>query len=483
MDWQQECQRLQKENAALKAEIAKLHRQLAAVDMASASSYHELSSTGEMERKQLGLAAEIKLGISTVVGAGTKTGINAKSSPAEKIRLFREFFHGREDVYARRWASEKTGKSGYSPVCQNEWDPLLCNKGHVKCAGCPNRRMAPLTDAVYYAHLAGRDPLGRDVLGLYPMTPAETCWFLALDFDDGNWQTALRAVQTVCRSQALPALAERSRSGQGGHLWLFFTEEVSCRQARELGTALLAAAMEQNRSLDFSAFDRMFPNQDTLPKGGFGNLIALPLQGQARRQGNSVFIDEDGMPFPDQWARLATMTKITLEQIKESLKRLRPEDRAFMAPETAEEETALPSAPWEQRNDRRLTALDFGGSLMLVQANGTYIQAQRLSARARSTLLKLAAFGNPAFYRAQAMRLSVHGKPRVICCAEEKDGYILLPRGCDDDLRMLLKDTGVVFSVTDKRETGRPVHVRFMTQLRPEQQPAAQALLAHGGAS
>ena len=217
---------------------------------------------------------------------------NKYRSPQEKIALFRSLFCGREDVFARRWQSAKSGKSGYSPVCSNEWEPGVCPKPKGSCASCTQRQLVPLSDAAIDRHLRGRDTLGRDVVGVYPILPDDTCRFLALDFDDESWREEAALLRIVCKSWELPCAVERSRSGNGAHLWLFFTSPVPCADARRLGTALLAAAMERGGTVKLSAYDRMIPNQDLLPKGGFGNLIALPLQGQARRNGNSVFVDK-----------------------------------------------------------------------------------------------------------------------------------------------------------------------------------------------
>ena len=233
------------------------------------------------------------------------------------MALFRSLFRGRDDVYARRFVSSKTGNSGYAPACANEWVVDLCNKKTVKCAKCPNRRFRPLTDEVIRWHLSGQDDTGRPfVMGLYPMLLDERCFLLAADFDKKDWETDAEAFLATCRSHSLPAVLERSRSGGGGHVWLFFDEAIPAALARKLGSFLLTETMETRPDIGLDSYDRLFPNQDTLPQGGFGNLIALPLQKQARERGNSVFLDENFIPLPDQWAFLSGVGKIRSVEVE-----------------------------------------------------------------------------------------------------------------------------------------------------------------------
>ncbi len=214
-------------------------------------------------------------------------------SPAQaKIGLFRSLFRGREDIYARRFESRKTGKHGYAPACANEWVRGVCEKPRVKCAECPYRRFLPLTDDVVRWHLSGVDADGEPfVAGVYPLLPDETCWFLAVDFDKSGWREDVAACLETCCRLSLPAALERSRSGHGAHLWLFFEESIPAALARRLGSHVLTETMESRPELGLDSYDRLFPNQDTMPQGGFGNLIALPLQKAPRDQGNSVFLD------------------------------------------------------------------------------------------------------------------------------------------------------------------------------------------------
>ena len=250
--------------------------------------------------------------VSNVSEAPKGNGINKRSSPEDKIALFRSLFKGREDVFARRWYSKTTDKSGYQPVCENEWDEKMCDKKMYKCSSCPNRKLVALTDKDIYKHLSGKDLYGRDVIGIYPMLQDETCCFLCADFDEENYRRDVIAFKSTCTELNVPAYIERSRSGNGAHVWIFFSEHVSVRTARRLGSGILTRAMER-ANISFKSYDRLFPNQDTMPKGGFGNLIALPLQGMARKNSNSLFVDEHFIPYPDQWAFLSEVKRLSCE--------------------------------------------------------------------------------------------------------------------------------------------------------------------------
>lgn len=215
-------------------------------------------------------------------------------STAEKVALFRKLFHGRSDVFPVRWESNK-GRSGYAPACANEWKPGVCEKPRIKCGECPNQAFLPLDERAIYNHLAG-----AATIGVYPLLPDDTCHFLAVDFDETDWREDTRAFARSCRELDIPVALEISRSGNGAHAWIFFAKAVPAREARRLGTAVISHACAHSRQLKLSSYDRLFPSQDTLPKGGFGNLIALPLQKQARGRGTSVFVDEEFRPYADQ---------------------------------------------------------------------------------------------------------------------------------------------------------------------------------------
>ena len=213
-------------------------------------------------------------------------------STAEKVALFRRLFRGRTDVYPVRWEGKTSGKSGYAPACANEWRAGVCEKPRIKCGDCGHRLLVPLSDAVIYDHLAG-----QQTVGVYPLLEDDTCHFLAVDFDEAEWQQDAQAFMQSCDELGVPAALEISRSGRGAHAWVFFAGRVSARDARRLGTAIISHTCARTRQLKLASYDRLFPNQDTMPKGGFGNLIALPLQKHPRESGCSVFVDATLRPY------------------------------------------------------------------------------------------------------------------------------------------------------------------------------------------
>lgn len=399
--------------------------------------------------------------------------VNKYSSSVEKISLFRSLFRGREDVFARRWYSKTTEKSGYQPVCENEWTEGLCDKRNYKCSACPNRKLTPMTDEDIFKHLSGKDEFGRDVIGIYPMLKDETCNFLCLDFDEEDYQKAVAAFRRVCVKYDVPVSIERSRSGNGAHIWIFFNAPVPALLARRLGSGLLTKAMESNADISFKSYDRLFPNQDNMPNGGFGNLIALPLQGKSRKNNNSVFVDEKFTPFDDQWAYLSSIPKLSMDKAETIVNSIcKNGDLGTLVSDSDEK-------PWETKKETKLTAFDFPSNITVIRANMLYVPTAELSAAAQNTIKRLAAFRNPDFYRAQAMRLPIYDKPRIICTADITKDFIGLPRGCENALCKLLDDCNVQYSVEDKANSGNNISVTFNGILREEQKPVAKTLLEH----
>ncbi|MFI5382229.1 MAG: TOTE conflict system archaeo-eukaryotic primase domain-containing protein [Tepidisphaerales bacterium] len=408
--------------------------------------------------------------------------VNHHSPPEAKIALFRSRFRGREDVYPRRFESRKTGRSGYQPACANEWLRGVCEKPKIKCLDCPHRRFLPVTDEVIRRHLSGQDEQGRDfTIGVYPMLLDETCFFLAADFDKAQWQEDAAAFLETCHKLNLPAALERSRSGNGGHVWLFFEQAIPAGLARRLGAHILTETMERRPDIGLDSYDRFFPNQDTLPQGGFGNLIALPLQKRPRERGNSAFLDERFVPYPDQWAFLSTTRKIGSRQAEEIVRDAEAKGRVVGVSLALTEEDE--SAPWAAPPSRRRREPPIAGplpeTLELVLGNDIYIAKEGLPPGFRNRLVRLAAFQNPEFYKAQAMRLPTYDKPRIIGCAEDHAHHVGLPRGCLDELMSLLKDLKIKPVIRDERYAGRALPVTFQGELRPDQIPAAKAMLAH----
>ena len=404
-------------------------------------------------------------------------------SSKDKIVLFRSLFRGREDVYARRFESYKTGKSGYQPACVNEWNKGLCQKPKIKCSNCPHRRFLAVTDEVVRWHLSGSDKYGRAfVMGMYPMLLDETCFFLAIDLDKDSWPKDCLAVFHSCQKFGLPAALERSRSGSGAHVWLFFEEAISAKLARSLGSALLTETMESRPDIGLRSYDRLFPNQDTLPKGGLGNLIALPLQKQPRSLGNSIFVDENLSPYQDQWALLASMRKVGKKQVELIVGEAEKRGRivGVRCVQMIEEDNELPwgQPPSRQKAERPISC-PLPETIQLVIEDQIYINHESLPPELRIRLIRLAAFQNPDFYHAQAMRLPVYSKPRVIDCSEVHGKYIGLPRGCLDSVLETLQKLHIKPVLKDERFIGKPFDAKFCGELKPEQIAAAKALLEH----
>jgi len=378
-------------------------------------------------------------------------------------------FKGRDDLYAKRWENRE-GRSGYAPVCLNEWKPGFCGKPEVKCASCEHRSYAALDEKVIEAYLRG-----NLVAGVYPLRRDEKCHFLAIDFDKDGWQQDVPTLKEVCTAFAVPVAIERSRSGHGAHAWFFFADPVAASLARKFGSALLTCAMSERHQIKFKSYDRLFPNQDTMPKGGFGNLIALPLQKAARQNGNSVFIDDRFHPYEDQWGFLAQIRRLSEDEIGALISKLCHGSELGELKQDDEEATK----PWETSRSK-LSRHEFPNVMPLLKANMLYIGKSGVSQRALNALKRLAAFKNPEFYRAQAMRMSTFGKPRIISCSEETSEYLCLPRGCEADLTTLLAAAGVGVEWSDKTLPGRHIEVTFTGVLREDQELAAEAMLKHG---
>lgn len=404
-----------------------------------------------------------------------------KSSPMytlssdEKVALFRSVFHGREDVFARRWYSS-SGKSGYQPVCANEWRSDLCDKKQSKCSDCPNRKLVPLTDRNIFNHLVGSDPNGRDVIGIFPLLEDNTCHLLCADFDDKNSENGYKddvlTYKQICSEWNVPAYIERSRSGNGAHVWIFFSEPIPAAIARRLGYAVLTESMNHNGRMSLKSYDRFFANQDTLPKGGFGNLVALPLQGQARKKGNSSFVDRHFNVYPDQWKVLQNIKRLSLKDITTILSAHNTTGSLF-----GELAQTTEAKPWEMPQPITLETKDFPDAVSFIRANGIYIPMAQLSAKLANHFKRMTSFRNPDFYAKQAMRFSTYDTPRIISCVEIVNDYLHIPRGCEDAILDIFKERNIPVSIEDNTQHGIPIKVSFVGELRSEQQDALQNLL------
>jgi len=392
-------------------------------------------------------------------------------TPSEKVALFRRLFRGRVDVYPIRWDSAKGG-SGYVPACGNEWRQGVCGKPRVKCAACDQRLLLPVSDQVIHDHLTG-----KHTIGVYPLMTDDTCFFIAADFDEGDWRGDSEAFVHSCRELDVPVALEISRSGSGAHVWIFFSEALPARDARRLGAALISHTCARTRQLALSSYDRFFPSQDVLPKGGFGNLIALPLQKKPREQGRSVFVNDRFEPFPDQWSYLASLSRMGVGEVESTVLRAtgggHPLDVSFVTAEDTSEPWK-PPAPSSMKIPGPLPA-----SINLVLANQIFIEKANLPQPLTNRLIRLAAFQNPEFYKYQAMRLPVWDKPRIIGCAENFPRHIGLPRGCLDAVQNLFSRNDIKTEFQDERQTGSKITISFRGELRSYQSAAVSAMLAY----
>ena len=392
----------------------------------------------------------------------------------KRIELFRSLFRGREDVFARRWYSKVTNKSGYQPVCVNEWRRGLCDKKAIKCADCPNRNFLSLGYDDVCRHLIGNDENGCDVVGIYAIMSDNNCAFLCTDFDDKSckhrYKDDVLAFVGVCRDWNIPYSIERSRSGNGAHVWIFFNAVVPAYKARRLGNAILTEAMSRDGRMAFDSYDRFFPNQDRMPEGGFGNLVALPLQGKARKDLNSVFVDDEFFAYRDQWTYLAQVQKIEEQKVDVILQNHIHEDLGVLS-------TSSESKPWVIPVPQNINSADFTKAITITVADKIYIPLNSISAKVLNHIKRIAAFRNPEFYKKQAMRMSTYGIPRIISCFDITDDYLAMPRGCKEAIMKLLDSNGAKYTIVDETNHGKAVAVTFLGTEREEQLDAIESLL------
>ena len=448
---QTRIERLEREQADARSQLAALQADLAS----------------------LGIEPEIQVHLPVIAQAPVP------KTSAEKVKLFRSLFRGREEVFPTRFMSKKTGKSGYAPACRNKFVKGVCELPKVKCGECPNQAFIPFDDAAVVGHLTG-----RHVMGVYPLLDDETCWFLAVDFDKSTWTEDVGAFVETCRRAGLPVAVERSRSGNGAHVWFFFSSPVPASIARKMGCYLITETMSSRHQLSMDSYDRLFPSQDTMPRGGFGNLIALPLQHEPRQRGNSVFLDDQLKPYPDdrQWAYLASVTRIDPGAV-DLIAREATRQESAAGGRLAQTEDEEGVAPWARPPSRKpkpvVITEPLPPNVRAVLAQQLFVEKAGLPSPLINQIKRLAAFQNPEFYKKQSMRLSTAITPRMIACAEDLPQHVGLPRGRRAELEALLREYGVCLELDDQRVSGEPLGFQFRGKLTPVQMKAVSALLAH----
>ena len=413
-----------------------------------------------------------------------------------------EYF-GRTDVFALRWHNEKSNKSGYSPVCKNKWLSGKCDLKKHSCAACPFKFLESLSDSRIYNHLAGKDLYCRDVIGIYPLLLDNCCNFLAFDFDSHKknfenteksddavndnsnsekWKNDVRSVCKTCGEYSIFHSVEISRSGNGAHLWIFFSEKIKAKTARQFGSLILQASMLKNHSISFESFDRMFPNQDEIPNGGYGNLIALPLQGRAVKEKHSVFTDEYFLPYDDQWKYLSSVQKLSEKEIIEISEQIQKK-LGFSIPLCNEEnpfenkKTLYNSLKSKDTENEELNLSDFSQKVKITLTNRIEIQKAGISEKALYILRRTAVFLNPEYYKNLRLHLPLYNIPRFIDCSKENTECLLLPRGLLDETFETLKSANAGYEIADKRERGTEIDLAFKAELYDEQKLALTEML------
>lgn len=397
--------------------------------------------------------------------------------------FFMMFCRGRKDLYDLRYTNPKTGKNGYYTQCFNRWDRgcHIQKKDGVRCKDCELRAYKPVTLPLIKAHMNGTDPNGNDVVAIYPMLENNLCQLLVFDFDnhakgaeqedyaniDDSWKEEINALRRICKNLNVDAVVERSRSGRGAHLWIFFKEMIPARLARKFGFALLEKGAESVNLKSFKYYDRMIPTQDALPEGGLGNVIALPLQGMALKSGNSAFVDENWNAYEDQLKVLAGTRRLTRQEIEDYL------SLWYSTGFTSEDNGT--DAPWDKNSE--IEAGGVKGVVRIVLADRIYIDSSGMSNKTKRQLRRMATFSNKQYFQNQAMDMPNYDESRFIYLGSDEGKYIVLPRGLREDILKKFDNAGIRYKIEDKRTQGRELNISFKGELRESQIPAVETML------
>lgn len=399
--------------------------------------------------------------------------------------FFMKFCRGRKDVYDLRYTNQKTGKNGYYTQCFNRWDPC-CHynkKDGVRCKDCELKAYKPITLSLIKAHMEGKDPNGNDVVAIYPMLENNLCQLLVFDFDnhakgaeqddhaniDDSWKEEINALRSICKNLGVEVTVERSRSGRGAHLWIFFKEMIPARLARRFGFALLEKGAESVNLKSFKYYDRMIPTQDVLPECGLGNVIALPLQGMALRSGNSAFVDENWNAYTDQLKVLAGTKRLTKQEIEDYLS-------LWFSTGNAGEDDGN-DTPWDKNSE--IEAGSIKGVVHIVLADRIYIDSSGMSNKTKRQLRRMATFSNKQYFQNQAMDMPNYDASRFIYLGSDEGKYIVLPRGLREEILKKFDKAGITYKIEDKRIEGRKLNISFKGSLRESQIPAVETMLEH----
>ena len=405
-------------------------------------------------------------------------------------KVFFSMFWGRTDVYSKRTVKKSTGEVNYYIQCYNFWKsgcPRVAGS-KIKCQDCKRQAYKELKKEQIIDHLRGNSEDGADVIGIFPLLTDDTCRFIVFDFDnhekdaekndfantDDMWKEEVDSLRKICNINGIDALVERSRSGRGAHLWIFFQKPIEAGLARKFGNALLNKGAESVNLKSFRFYDRMLPMQNHLPAGGLGNLIALPLQGQALKEGNSAFIDGCWNAYPDQWEVLLSKKKLSKEFVEDKIKEWTEENShiAICGKDIFDNDS---EKPWERI--RHFQKEDVDGVLQITLSNGAYVKKANLQPLIQNQIRRMAAFSNPVFFKNQAMGLSNFENHRYIYLGSDEGGFVKVPRGILENITEECEKAGIEYKIEDKRSKGQPIHAEFIGELKESQIPAVEKLL------